>query len=214
MKTGNRRSLTRRSQTRVFKLTWFATTIVVIVALAAYGGRFAAGRAAADEEPRSVPRSTASRAPGIRGGRVLLAFRYVVPGLTDERQLLANSKWGRLVGEHQEEDGTVLLTYEIGSWESVTAVLRDGVGQAVDAVPPKNASAEDLADVLNLGRLEPTETLPPGAGIGIEIEPAWKAFRCEAGPGIVFADVSEGERRVRLLRLYAPPGVAGPAQEK
>lgn len=137
---------------------------------------------------------------------VLLAFRGVIPGITSEEQLLTNKQWGEPLSREGSASDSKVFEYHIGKWSKVVAVLRDGIVQAVDAVPPKNTTPQKLAEVLKLGRLTPIETLPTGAQLSLPVDNTWKAVSSSIGPGIMFFEPFADGDQVRLLRLYSPSG--------
>ncbi|MEX0704374.1 MAG: hypothetical protein WD069_19895 [Planctomycetales bacterium] len=135
-----------------------------------------------------------------------LAFAGVSPGVTSERELLANAAWGQPLARAAQADGITAIDFRFTPWPKVTAFVWNQTVGAIDVTPPDGTAPERLAEVLELGSLVAVadrDDLPAGALGGAPLLPAWQALRCSETPGVaIFFEEAAGAKRARLLRFY------------
>ena len=132
-------------------------------------------------------------------------LRGVTAGVTTGTELDSNERWGQCLSKAPQADGSLWLEYQFWAWRKVVAVVRDGVVQTIDAVPPDGLAVQKLADLYKLGELATLSSLTPGAQVGPPVPEHWQVLAVSDAAGVLlFVEMVDGRQCVRLMRLYAP----------
>jgi carboxyl-terminal processing protease len=132
-----------------------------------------------------------------------LAFKFqgIEPGVSTEKDLLANKRWGKPVSREAKGDSSSWLTYQLRGYKNIGVLIRGDIVQTIDIPLPDGLTVEAVASAFKLGSATKDEIPPPAAIIGPPLPQQWDRILYAPRRALLLVDRDSGQ--ARQLRVYA-----------
>ncbi|MFW6170657.1 MAG: formylglycine-generating enzyme family protein [Planctomycetota bacterium] len=145
--------------------------------------------------------------------RTLMEFHGVTPGESSTDSLRAG-EWKQVVSQSTTADGMRRLEFHIAPWKKVVVVAKDDRVVGIDLFAPRGLTSQKVCDAFGLGRVMPTDQLPPEARFATE-GIAGELLESPAAFVLLEMEDQDGLQRVRRIRFFGNrPLAAGRGAER